>query len=330
MVETLNKYCFSNDSKTIINKYYFSNIKLNKLQKIFPYLYAYVDNEYLNKVYKLNSKWEGFTDINQFFKLPNNIDILTYSFPCQDLSQQGKQKGIIKGNRSGLLYEIERILKTSINSLPKCLVLENVKALTSKRFFKDFNNWINVLDELGYKSKWSVLNASEFGSSQNRERVFLVSLLKSNPNEFHFPKSFKHKNSLSRIIDMNDNHINCSHLLNHSFAEFKTSNQGIIKSTLLNYTSFNSESYIYKPDLFGPTLTASGANSRIKIYDEKRNKLFYMNAIEVYQYMGFDKEDALKVKQTEILPENKMIFTCGNSISVEVLEALFQEVIKCL
>ncbi|SGA02873.1 Modification methylase BanI [Chlamydia abortus] len=80
------------------------------------------------------------TDIKKFKKLPKNIYILTYSFPCQDLSQQGKQKGISKDTRSGLLYEIERILKNNKDRLPKVLLLENVKALTTKKFIKDFEN----------------------------------------------------------------------------------------------------------------------------------------------------------------------------------------------
>ncbi|WP_274541139.1 DNA (cytosine-5-)-methyltransferase [[Mycoplasma] anseris] len=262
--------------------------------------------------------------------MPKNIDILTYSFPCQDLSQQGKQKGINKETRSGLLYEIERILKANVNNLPKCLVLENVKALTTQKFINDFNQWIKVLDKLGYKSKWALLNAKDYGSAQNRERVFLVSFLKSNPKEFHFPLKIKHNNYFKNIINFKHEHQDCSALLNFPFLDFKTSKQGITKTILKNYTNFNSEAYIYEPKFFGPTLTASGANSRIKIYDKKRHKLFFMNAIEAYQYMGFDKEDGIKIKKSQILSESKMIFTCGNSISVEVLEALFKEVLKCL
>ncbi|WP_308506950.1 DNA cytosine methyltransferase [Mycoplasma tauri] len=70
--------------------------------------------------------------------MPKSIDILTYSFPCQDLSQQGKQRGLGKNTRSGLLYQIERILKLNKDRLPRILLLENVKALTSKKFINGF------------------------------------------------------------------------------------------------------------------------------------------------------------------------------------------------
>ena len=80
---------------------------------------------------------ESQTDITTFHTLPKNIDILTYSFPCQDISQQGLQKGL-NNTRSGLLYEIEKILKNNLDRLPKVLVLENVKALLSQKFKNEF------------------------------------------------------------------------------------------------------------------------------------------------------------------------------------------------
>ncbi|MCU9933265.1 DNA cytosine methyltransferase [Mycoplasmopsis cynos] len=93
------------------------------------------------------------------------------------MSQQGKQKGLNKNTRSGLLYEIERILKENKNNLPKVLLLENVKALATKKFIDQFNEWIEVLSDLGYNSNWKIINSSDFGSPQNRERVFMVSIL---------------------------------------------------------------------------------------------------------------------------------------------------------
>ncbi|MFV9451387.1 DNA cytosine methyltransferase [Mycoplasma sp. 4463] len=120
---------------------------------------------------------ESGTDITVYNTLPKSIDIFTYSFPCQDLSQQGKQRGINENTRSGLLYEIERILKNNLDRLPKVLLLENVKALASSKFKNDFLKWIDALETLGYKSYWKVLNAVDSGSAQNRERVFMVSIL---------------------------------------------------------------------------------------------------------------------------------------------------------
>ena len=101
-------------------------------------------------------------------------DLFTYSFPCQDLSVAGKQAGLGKGTRSGLLYECEKIIEAK---RPKYLLLENVKNLVGKKFKPQFDEWLEYLEGLGYINYWKVLNAKDYGVPQNRERVFVVSIL---------------------------------------------------------------------------------------------------------------------------------------------------------
>ena len=102
--------------------------------------------------------------------------IMTYSFPCTDLSSAGKQAGMSRdsGTRSGLLWEVERLLK-EMNELPQILLMENVPEVIGEKNIKDFAEWISFLDGLGYKSKYQILNATGFGIPQNRERCFMVS-----------------------------------------------------------------------------------------------------------------------------------------------------------
>lgn len=270
---------------------------------------------------------ESQTDITIFHTLPKNIDILTYSFPCQDISQQGLQKGL-NNTRSGLLYEIEKILKNNLDRLPKVLVLENVKALLSQKFKNEFLKWIKILESFGYKSEYKIINSIDYGSSQNRERVFCVSWLEHNKT-FKFPKFLERKSNLSKILKNFSEKDDCSYLLEkYKFAPMNKNNN-IIKTKLENYTKFNSEAYIYSPLGFGPTLTASGANSRLKFYFEEKNKLYYINAQQAFQYMGFTIDDYEKIKNSNLLSNSKMIYLCGNSISVEVLENIFKEIIKC-
>lgn len=104
--------------------------------------------------------------------------LLTYSFPCQDLSMAGKRKGMDKDSetRSGLLWEIERILK-ECDELPQVLLMENVPEVIGQKNKDAFGDWIEVLDNLGYKSKWEILNATDFEMPQNRKRCFMVSVL---------------------------------------------------------------------------------------------------------------------------------------------------------
>ena len=102
-------------------------------------------------------------------------DLFTYSYPCQSISVAGKQEGMIKGKtRSGLLYECERIIE---HCRPKYLLLENVKNLVGKKFKPQFDEWLDYLESLGYTNYWKVLTEKDYEVPQNRERVFLVSIL---------------------------------------------------------------------------------------------------------------------------------------------------------
>lgn len=111
--------------------------------------------------------------------IKERIDLITYGFPCQDLSNAGKQRGFVDENgnrtRSGLFFEALRIIK---DYKPKYAIAENVKALTSKKFEKEFKTVLDSLEEAGYDNYWKVLNAKDYGVPQNRERVFIISIRK--------------------------------------------------------------------------------------------------------------------------------------------------------
>ena len=123
----------------------------------------------------------GIVDIESFTYL------LTYSFPCQDLSVAGKQKGMKKGSgtRSGLLWEVERLLNECDN-LPQVLLMENVPMVHSSDNMPDFQKWIDFLASKGYSNYWQDLNARDYGVAQNRDRCFMVSIL--GKYNYKFPK----------------------------------------------------------------------------------------------------------------------------------------------
>uniref|UniRef100_A0AAU8B853 Cytosine specific methyltransferase n=1 Tax=Dulem virus 39 TaxID=3145757 RepID=A0AAU8B853_9CAUD len=104
--------------------------------------------------------------------------IMTYSFPCQDLSVAGKQRGMTKGSgtRSGLLWEVERLLN-EVENLPKVLIMENVPQVHNHANMPDFQKWIDFLTSKGYSNYWQDLNAKDYGVAQNRSRCFMVSIL---------------------------------------------------------------------------------------------------------------------------------------------------------
>ena len=132
--------------------------------------------------------------------LPNDIDFLTYGFPCQDISNAGLQNGFTDKNgnltRSGLFFEALRIIEAC---KPKIAIAENVKALTTEKFTAEFATVLNSLQAAGYYNYWAVLNAKDYGTPQNRERVFIVSIRNDIDKGFKFPAGFELK---SRLIDV--------------------------------------------------------------------------------------------------------------------------------
>lgn len=150
------------------------------------------------------------SDITKVERLPE-CDLLTYSFPCTDISNAGKQKGFAEGSgtRSSLLWEVRRLLRAYTKnggggSPPKYLLMENVKALVQKKFKPHFDEWLKQLEELGYTTYWQVLNATGYGMPQNRERVIAVSIL-NDTEGFAFPKpiplELKLKDLLEPVVD---------------------------------------------------------------------------------------------------------------------------------
>ena len=128
--------------------------------------------------------------------------ILFYSFPCTDLSLAGRQAGMSRdsGTRSGLLWEVERILKElPKEQLPDVLIMENVPQVHSEKNLPDFEDWILFLRHLGYSNYYGDLNAKDFGVPQNRERCFMVSML--GKYDFQFPKPIPLEKVINDVLE---------------------------------------------------------------------------------------------------------------------------------
>ena len=157
----------------------------------------------------INGKTRNYGDISKAESL-DYADLWTYSFPCTDISLAGKQAGLTdetgKQTRSGLLFEVERLLRKSVEdgTQPKYLLLENVKNLVGKKFKPEFDKWLQTLDSLGYNNYWKVLNAKDYGVPQNRERVFVVSIRKDvDTHGYTFPEPFKLNRRLKDVLETN-------------------------------------------------------------------------------------------------------------------------------
>jgi DNA (cytosine-5)-methyltransferase 1 len=146
-----------------------------------------------------------------------DFDLFTYSFPCQDISMAGKQKGLEEGSgsRSSLLWECQKIIEMK---RPKYLMMENVKNLVGKKHKPSFDKWLEILELLGYQNFWKVINAKNCGVPQNRERVFCVSILKEHDNgNFKFYDDF---DSGVRLKDILDDHVDEKYYLSEEMTNF--------------------------------------------------------------------------------------------------------------
>ena len=142
-----------------------------------------IDKYAIQSYNAIHGDTKNYGDISKIESLPE-IDIFTWSFPCTDLSKAGKKKGLTN-TRSGLVYEVLRIL-TNTKQKPKVLIMENVVDLVQTKFIEEFNEIQFELENLGYSNYVETMNAKNYGVAQNRDRVFMVSIL--GKYYYEFPK----------------------------------------------------------------------------------------------------------------------------------------------
>ena len=198
--------------------------KKKKVLRVFEAFSGYGSQSLALKKYGVNFKTVGISEIDKYaiqaheaihgpvknygdiskintLSLPD-FDLFTYSFPCQDISMAGKQRGLKEGSesRSSLLWECQKIIELK---RPKYLMMENVKNLVGKKHRPDFDRWLEVLEGLGYQNHWKVINAKNCGIPQNRERVFCVSMLGGGDFKFYddFDSGVRLKDILEDQVD---------------------------------------------------------------------------------------------------------------------------------
>ena len=250
-------------------------------------------------------------------------DLFTYSFPCQDLSVAGKQAGLGKRTRSGLLYECEKIIE---HCRPKYLLLENVKNLVGKKFKPQFDEWLDYLESLGYTNYWKVLNAKDYGVPQNRGRVFVVSIL-GNHEPYEFPKAIPLDKCIADILE---DEVDEKYYMNKPFRLVNKGHQAE-----LDIKGNECIRRVYGIDKIAPTLTTMGGGHREpkvlieykgKEKDnyviEKTYRIRKLTPRECVRLMGMKDSDIDKIQQAGI-SNTQQYKMAGNSIVIDVLEAIF-------
>lgn len=349
-----------------LSKYTLSNSGKEKMD--FKTLKTYSEDT-IKRIFAAIRRTKNFVDVSslQGESMPNNIDILTYSFPCQDLSNvgafHGYNKGIDKdsGSRSSLLWQVGRILKEmkeNAKNLPRFLLLENVPTLLSERHRGNFETWINELLELGYVSKYFHLNASSFGLPQNRPRLLMISVYVGDDSEKKkiVLDYFESKEASDVVADyVNSPHykkITVSDLLRINYEDKKLFDEAV--ECTPNDTVSRREIWDENPKIvlengcLNPdisvirTITTKqdrNPNSGNLYFDcgiEGRGKFRYLTPRECFLFMGFTDEDYDNIisnnpeihRNSKLFPRDKLIRMAGNSIPVKLLEGIFLQVKK--
>lgn len=306
--------------------------------------YCEVD-KYASKAYSLIHNvteslnlWD-ITKVNEN-ELPN-VDLVTYAFPCQDISVSGKKMGLEyngEKTRSGLVFDALRIIDAV---KPKYAVCENVKNLTGKKFTKEFNYILDCLNEMGYNNYWKVLNAADYGIPQRRERVFIVSIRKDIDKGFNFPAPFLLTKSLKDVLEneVEDRYFIRDDKVKDYIKHFKSVTPanslqnddrivtGVAVPRLTELTSGMPQAKrVY--DINGLSVTlkgeAGGLGARTGFY-KIENRIRKLTPKECFRLMGFEDRD---VEVCKGISNTQLYKMAGNSIVVDVLYYIFKELFK--
>ncbi len=351
ILDILKNYTLSNDGKQAMDYKILKTYSVDVLRRILTSI----------------RRNKNFVDISSLKgeQMPKNIDILTYSFPCQDLSNvgafHGYNKGIDKdsGSRSSLLWQVGRILqemKDAHRRLPRYLLMENVPSLLAKRHFDNFSTWINDLKELGYESKYFELNAHDFGLPQNRPRLLMISVFvgQSEYKRKKVKEYFASKESPEIISDYKDSgyyrEIKIGELFRTDYNNEKLLHEA--KDCNPNDTPSRRKIWDENPQLvlkgnkINPafdmirTITTkqdrnpNSGNLYFDLGGEGKSKFRYLTPRECLLFMGFTDEDYENIiknnpeihKGSVLFPRDKIIRMAGNSIPVKLLEGIFWQI----
>lgn len=351
LLKALSKYTLSNNGKEPMDE---------KSLQAYP-------STVLKKILTAIQRSKNFVDVNDLTgeKIPDDIDILTYSFPCQDLSNvgafHGYNKGIDKnsGSRSSLLWQVGRILtemKDLNKELPRYLLMENVPTLLSPRHKDDFDEWINDLDELGYESKYYQLNAHDFGLPQNRPRLLMISVFVGDDEDKRkFVRKFLDKDSNDIVKEYKNSKyyhkykvedmLRLDYTNKRIFEEACACNPNRTASRkriwdenpkfMLKDGSVNKEFECIRTITTKQDRNPNSGNLYFESGIEGRSKFRYLTPRECLLFMGFTDTDYEKIIKdnprhhgTVLFPRDKIIRMAGNSIPVKLLEGMFYQLIK--
>lgn len=345
LIDILSKYTLSSDGKKPL-----TNTALYRLNKtLMEHLVAAIDR---------SNNLVSITDVKGN-DLPDDIDLFTYSFPCQDLSIAGAWHGNNSGidrtanNRSGMLWEVERILfeRHELGQyLPKFLLMENVSNILSSVHMKNFEEWQDSLKAMGYYNHIYKLNAMNFGIPQKRERVYMLSILCDDYQEEKI-KEYLDNHDLANALYLNNVNVRSMDLKDILKVDYKNeiykkeADQSQPNDTISRRKIYEDNDLLYDGNEILTDIVATittkqdrNPNSGVLKYNPQsamKSSYRYLTPRECFILMGFDEADfQILIDNDFQIRKNMNFFTmskfykmAGNSIVVNVLEAIFRQII---
>lgn len=301
-----------------------------------------------NALFPMREK-KNYGDVTKidWHRVKADIDLLTYSSPCQDFSSAGLRQGGEKGSctRSSLLWEVEKAIDVK---RPKYLLMENVAALTSVKFLPLLHRWLRTLESYGYKNFAKVLNAKDYEVPQNRERLFVVSILDTSA-KFYFPAPMPLKKRLKDILEndvpqsyylsekriaMLDAHWlrNCPKMNRHGFGWHPSYGDGVASTLCVsdqnrcndNYIITRGHGYVKGNEYYehAPTVRASSFQHNAAVHQGMQIRR--LTPRECFRLMDVDDESINLIQAAGISKTNQYKMA-GNSIVVSVLYHIFRK-----
>ncbi|USK56550.1 DNA cytosine methyltransferase [Cytobacillus solani] len=251
-------------------------------------------------------------------------DILVHGSPCQDFSIAGKQYGgnVEDGTRSSLLFETIRIIESLGTWKPKVVIWENVKNALSKKMVSAFNHYLSDMEALGYTNSYQVLDARDFGIPQARERIFTVSLLGN--KSFDFDKL--RKKPMRPVEEFLESYVDEKYIITQPSMICKLPDKPILPGSYGGRMLEEVKDYVY-------TITTKQMrcpNSGVIRLDGGQWR--YLTERECWRLMGFDDSDFNAAHKEHPSKDGCLNGTlyhqAGNSIVVQILEAIFEVILK--
>lgn len=304
-----------------------------------------IDEQAIKSYEAIHGKTKNLGDISKINieDVPEH-NLFTYTFPCQDISLNGKLKGLSvgSGTRSSLLWEAMRIVE---GVKPEFLVAENVINLVSKRLKDDFDKWIKYLDEIGYNTYYKKINSKLFGIPQNRERAFVVSIRKDIDDrsfKFNIPNI-----PTKPLLDILEQNVDEKYLANDKLAKvlYKEDNEPFVgnqikirNATKIGYilashgdgvdaSFFDSNTRrgrVQKSMI--QTLTTQSEHFIVILENDGVFSARHFTPLEYWRLMGINDIDFHKARATG-LKDKPLYKQAGNAIVVDILYYIFKELL---